>query len=193
MEHSSVAFQAPMLKDITPIAVNIFLDKNLDYECRFKDLSNQLLDFQPVEAEASINFLDLMATFASWDLKIAIKEVTDDALRTYLESFLKDSSRFWISMNTALKGITCDMKIVNPRSWVLMLMSNWTTVPSKYNLESQLVEKKGEKLCSGFYSLLIQEVEDDQFYEFVVERKLLNTIIRIEWECKPSLKLKLNN
>jgi hypothetical protein len=61
-----------------------------------------------------------------------------------------------------------------------MLMSNWTTVPSKYNLESQLVEKKGEKLCSGFYSLLIQEVEDDQFYEFVVERKLLNTIIRIE-------------
>ena len=60
-----MAFQAPMLKDITPIAVNTFLDKNLDYECRFKDLSNQLLDFQPVEAEASINFLDLMATFAS--------------------------------------------------------------------------------------------------------------------------------
>ena len=193
MEGSSVAFQAPMLKDITPIAVNTFLDKNLDYECRFKDLSNQLLDFQPVEAEASINVFDLMATLASWDLKIAIKEVTDDALRSYLESFLKDSSRFWISMNTALKGITCDMKIVNPRSWVLMLMSNWTTVPSKYNLESQLVEKKGEKLCSGFYSLLIQEVEDDQFYEFVVERKLLNIIIRIDWECKPSLKLKLNN
>ena len=48
-------------------------------------------------------------------------------------------------MNTAFKEINYDMKIVNPRSRVLKFMSDWATVSNKYNLESQLVDKKGKK------------------------------------------------
>ena len=44
-------------------------------------------------------------------------------------------------MKTAFKEFNCDMMIVNHTSRVLKLMSGWT---SKYNLESQQVDKKNQ-------------------------------------------------
>jgi len=96
-------------------------------------------------------------------------------------------------MNTAFIKINYDMQIVNLISRVLKLMSDWTTLSSKYNLESQIVDKKGKKVWRetiivklkpdalkrdilGTLALIdeprVQELKDDnvKFYEFVVER-----------------------
>ena len=49
-----------------------------------------------------------------------------------LRTFVKGG----MSIKTAFKEINFDMKILNPRSRVLKLISDWTTVSTKCNLES---------------------------------------------------------
>jgi hypothetical protein len=88
-----------------------------------------------------------METLVSAELEVAMSQVTDVILTRYLENFLKDSSvKVRISMKTPFQEINYNMKIVNPRARILKLMSDWTTVSSKYNLESPLVDKKGKKV-----------------------------------------------
>jgi hypothetical protein len=67
-------------------------------------------------------------------------------LDSYLNDFLKGSSSDlgW-SLDNYFEKIKYDMSIVNPRSRIMDLMTQWTEISTRYSLEEILQQEKGMK------------------------------------------------
>jgi hypothetical protein len=77
---------------------------------------------------------------------VSVADVTDDLLDSYLNDYLKGSSTDlgW-SLDKYCEDIKYDTRIVNPRSRIMDLMTQWTDISTRYNLEEILQQKKGMK------------------------------------------------
>ena len=160
MEYASVAYMTPKLKKLTRVAVTQFLKDRIEYVFNIDQVSavraaqlapaagnvDQQSDFIIKATLKSCIDNDLLRVISKFKMKVSAAEVTDEQLETYLNDFLKGSSTDlgW-SLDKYCEDIKYDTRIVNPRSRIMDLMTQWTDISTRYNLEEILQQKKGMK------------------------------------------------
>ena len=160
MSYASLAYMAPKLKKLTLVAVTQFLKDRI--ECVFNiDQMNAVraaqlaagagnVDHQPyfiIKATLkSCMDNELLKVTCKFELEVSAADVADEQLDSYLNEFLKGSSTDlgW-SLDKYLEEIKYYMSIVNPTFRNMDLMTQWTEIRTRYNLEEILQQKKGMK------------------------------------------------
>jgi hypothetical protein len=151
---------APKLKKLTLMAVTEFLKDRIEYVFNIVQLIAVLapqlgaaagnVDQQPdLIIKATLKPCienDLLRFISKFEFKGSAPEDTDDPLQVYLNDFVKGSSTdlSW-SLDKHFEEIKCDMSIVFTRSHIIDLMTQWTEINTRYNLEKSLQPKKGMK------------------------------------------------
>ena len=148
---------APKLKKLTLVAVTQFLKYGIEYifnidqvnAVRAVQLAVNVDQQSDVIIKATLKSCmdnELLKVTCKFELEVSAADVADEQLDSYLNEFLKGSSTDlgW-SLDKYLEEIKYYMSIVNPTFRNMDLMTQWTEIRTRYNLEEILQQKKGMK------------------------------------------------